>query len=69
MANANQGSGENGGSGASGSGPSDEKMRQAHEESLAAAHHLEAQVEQVEQAEGKPEPSQADADETAATGI
>ena len=49
--------------------PSDESLRAGHEESLAAAHDLVEKVEQAEAAEQEPEPSQANADETAATGI
>ncbi len=44
-------------------------LKQGHEESLAAARDLVEQVEAAEQAEGNPTPSQAEADETAATGI
>jgi hypothetical protein len=47
----------------------DEELRRGHEESLAATQDLARQVEAAEQAAGKPTPSQADADETAATGI
>ncbi len=45
------------------------EMRAGHEESLAATRELAQQVEDAEAAEGEPTPSQADADETAATGI
>ncbi len=47
----------------------DEALQRGHEESLAATQDLARQVEAAEQAEGKPTPSQADADETAGTGI
>ena len=50
-------------------GQSDTGLQAGHEESLEAARELVEQVEQVEQIEGEPVPSQADADETAATGI
>jgi len=46
-----------------------EALKRGHEESLAAAHDLVEQVEAAEEAEGDPTPSQAEADETAATGI
>ena len=46
-----------------------ETLRAGHEESLAAAQDLVQAVEGAEAAEGKPVPSQAEADETAATGI
>ena len=49
--------------------PTPETLRAGHEESLAAAQDLARQVEEAEAAEGKPVPSQPDADETAATGI
>ena len=55
-----------------GAGPAertDEALQAGHEESLAAAHDLVAKVEQAEQAEGNQVPSQAKADETAASGI
>ncbi len=45
------------------------EMRTGHQESLAATRELAQQVEDAEAAEGDPTPSQADADETAATGI
>lgn len=54
---------------AAGVEPTAETLRAGHEESLAAARELAEQVEQAEAAEGEPTPSQADADETAATGI
>jgi hypothetical protein len=46
-----------------------DKAAQAHEESKEAIQELAEQVEQAESQEGEPTPSQADADETAATGI
>ena len=49
--------------------PTPETLRAGHEESLAAAQDLVQAVEVAEAAEGKPVPSQAEADETAATGI
>ena len=49
--------------------PTAESLQAGHEESLAAAQDLVAKVEQAEQAEGRQVPSQAKADETAATGI
>jgi hypothetical protein len=49
--------------------PTAETLQEGHEESLAAAQDLVAKVEQAEQAEGSPVPSQAKADETSATGI
>ncbi len=49
--------------------PTAETLRAGHEESLAATRELAQQVEDAEAAEGEPTPSQADADETAATGI
>lgn len=51
------------------SGQSDAGLQAGHQESLEAARELVEQVEQAEQAQGEPVPSQADADETAATGI
>lgn len=56
-------------SGGAANEPSDDALRAGHEESLAAAHDLVEKVEQAEAAEQKPVPSQANADETAATGI
>ena len=50
-------------------GQPDAGLQAGHEESLEAARELVEQVEQAEQAQGEPVPSQADADETAATGI
>ena len=47
----------------------DAALRQGHEESLQAARELVEQVEQAEAAEDEPVPSQANADETAGTGI
>ena len=49
--------------------PDAETLQAGHEESLAATRELAQQVESAEAAEGGPTPSQADADETAATGI
>ena len=46
-----------------------EAQRRGHEESLAAARDLAEQVEAAEQAAGDRVPSQAEADETPATGI
>ena len=46
-----------------------ETLRAGHEESLAAAQDLVKKVEEAEAAEGKPLPSQEEADETAGTGI
>ncbi len=56
-------------SGGAANEPRDDALRAGHEESLAAAHDLVEKVEQAEAAEQKPVPSQANADETAATGI
>lgn len=49
--------------------PTPETLQAGHEESIAATRELAQQVEAAEAAEGEPTPSQADADETAATGI
>jgi hypothetical protein len=49
--------------------PTAEALQAGHEESLAAAHDLVTKVEQAERAEEHPVPSQAKADETAASGI
>ena len=60
---------ESAGAGQQGAASMDEAQRRGHEESLAAARDLAEQVEAAEQAAGNQVPSQAEADETAATGI
>ena len=72
MANEQQRSNQGVGADQSGSEPAEptpEALQAGHEESLAAAQDLVAKVEQAEQAEGSQVPSQAKADETAASGI
>lgn len=49
--------------------PTPDLLRAGHEESLDRAHDLVEAVDQAEAAQGDPVPSQAHADETAATGI
>lgn len=72
MANEEKRSSQESGGGQSGSEPVEptaEALHAGHEESLAAAHDLVEKVEQAERAEGNQVPSQAKADETAASGI
>jgi hypothetical protein len=72
MADEQKRSGQESGAGQRGLEPAEptaEALQAGHEESLAAAQDLVAKVEQAEQAEEHPVPSQANADETAASGI